>query len=79
MNESPDDILEEWVRNRRTAESPSASPDFADSTMRKIESQQQQEGLRFREILLRAAALVMAGAVGFLRIELILQFLVASL
>ena len=77
--DTPEDILEQWTGKRRSEPTPVASRHFADRTMSSIAGRTQSPFRRFRNGFLKIAAVFVAGAVGFVRIEIVLQFILHAL
>ena len=80
MNEEDSSDIDAWIEAQQRATPPALPPDFADTILERItESKALPETKnRFPVYLMRAAAVVAAGAVGLLRIELILHLLILS-
>ena len=79
MSNPPSDPLDEWIQQQREQPTPEISPDFADSILQKIDSPSSDYKTDFRKILLSSAAILVAGAIGFLRVEMILRLFTTSI
>ena len=78
MNDN-EEILNQCITERRNHPVPEPSHDFADRVLQQVGHDSRPFAHRMRDGFLKFAAVLVAGAVGFLRIEIVLQFLVYSL
>lgn len=79
MSEADEPEIDAWIEKRRIEAIPRPTESFADETMQQIAEASRTERRPLLHRLAPIAATLVAGIVGFFRLELFLQFLLLNL